>query len=283
MRAIGNGICISLSLLPLVTSPLSAEQQGPNLLLAKTFKPDSNVKEFWVSEKLDGVRALWNGRHLITRGGHIVDAPEWFTQDLPEQALDGELWMGRGQFEKTSAVIRSLQAPAHEWQKIKFMVFDLPNSLKDFNARLAELKLLMVDINREHVELVEHFEVSSLKQLYQTLNTVEANGAEGLMLHKKDSLYQARRSYDLQKLKSYQDAEAKVIAHLPGNGKYEGMMGAIEVENSAGIRFKLGSGFSIEQRRSPPPIGSYVTYRYRGFTSRKTPRFATFLRAFQQH
>ncbi|WMS88498.1 DNA ligase [Pleionea litopenaei] len=283
MKAIGNGICISLSLLPLISSPFQSTKSGPNLLLAQTFKPESDVTEFWVSEKLDGVRTLWNGKELLTRGGYKVHAPDWFTSRLPEQALDGELWIARGEFEKVSSIIRRHDAPDDQWRDIKFMVFDLPHSLKDFNARLKELTFIVKEHQSEHLVLVEHFRVNHIDALYETLADVEKKGGEGLMLHRADSLYQARRTNDLQKLKSYQDAEAKVIAHIEGNGKYQGMMGAILVENKQGIRFKLGSGFSLQQRQTPPEIGSLVTYRYRGYTNHNTPRFATFLRSYQAH
>jgi DNA ligase-1 len=80
------------------------------------------------------------------------------------------------------------------------------------------------------------------------------------------------------KLKTYEDAEAVVIAHLPGKGKYQGMMGALLVEMPDQRRFKIGTGFSDAQRADPPPIGSTITYKYFGKTSTQLPRFASFLR-----
>jgi DNA ligase-1 len=79
-------------------------------------------------------------------------------------------------------------------------------------------------------------------------------------------------------MKPWHDAEAIVIAHQPGKGKYSGMLGALRVRTSAGVEFMLGTGLSDSDRRNPPPIGSVVTFRYRELTNRGQPRFASFLR-----
>ena len=108
---------------------------------------------------------------------------------------------------------------------------------------------------------------------------VVKQGGEGLMLHRGASHYRAERNDDLLKLKPYQDAEARVVGHLPGKGKYAGMLGALEVETAEGLRFRLGSGLSDAERRAPPPLGCRVTYRYNGINEKTgTPRFARFMR-----
>ena len=98
------------------------------------------------------------------------------------------------------------------------------------------------------------------------------------MLHRADSRYRAERTDDLLKLKPHQDAEARVIAHLPGNGKYENMLGALQVQRPDGLQFRVGTGFTDEQRRHPPPVGTWITYTYHGLTAKGMPRFARFLR-----
>ena len=126
--------------------------------------------------------------------------------------------------------------------------------------------------------LVDQFRVADHAELMARLEAVVAAGGEGLMLHHEDAPYRAGRSDDLLKVKPYLDAEARVIAHLPGQGRYAGLMGALLVEESSGRRFRLGNGFSDEERRSPPPIGSLVTFKYQGRTRHGLPRFASFLR-----
>lgn len=98
------------------------------------------------------------------------------------------------------------------------------------------------------------------------------------MLHRADAAWQTGRSDVLLKMKPQHDTEAVVVAHVPGKGKYEGMLGALVVETPEGRRFRLGTGFSDAQRKAPPPVGSTVTYRYRDVTANGVPRFASFLR-----
>ena len=99
-----------------------------------------------------------------------------------------------------------------------------------------------------------------------------------MMLHLAKATHRASRSDALLKLKPYFDDEAKVIAHLPGQGKYTGMLGALRVKNQRGIEFSIGTGFTDVERANPPPIGSIITYKYHGFTKKGVPRFASFLR-----
>ena len=124
--------------------------------------------------------------------------------------------------------------------------------------------------------MVEQFRVGSEAELMARLETVVAEGGEGLMLRDGRSLHRAGRSDDLLKLKTYQDAEAVVVAHLPGKGKYRGMLGSLLVEMPDGRRFKLGTGLTDVERRDPPPVGATVTFKYTGTTVNGIPRFASF-------
>lgn len=101
------------------------------------------------------------------------------------------------------------------------------------------------------------------------------------MLHRGDAPYRAGRGAGLLKLKPYDDAEAHVIAIRPGQGRLEGRMGSLEVRTQVGRRFSIGSGFSDEDRTDPPPVGSWVTYRFNGLTATGLPRFARFMRRWQ--
>lgn len=250
----------------------------PKLQYASLYHEDIDINKFWVSEKLDGVRAYWNGRQLLTRRGNIIRAPNWFTASLPNIALDGELWIAHRKFELVSGIIRKINPDDKEWQDVRYKVFDLPRSLQPFNNRKIILEKLIANINKPYIQLVKQDKVSTINELRKKLAKIIAKGGEGLMLHKGTSLYQAKRTNDLLKFKRYQDAEATVIAHLPGKGKFKGMMGAILVETKNGVRFKIGSGFSQKERISPPEPGSTITFRYRGKTNKGIPRFASFLR-----
>lgn len=264
-----------------VTAPETTTEQTatpPSLILANVYREGINLSRYWVSEKLDGVRAYWDGSRLITRGGHPIAAPDWFTASFPTIPLDGELWMGRGAFETLSGTVRRLEPDHDAWRAVSYRVFDLPGMDAPFGERLAALERLLADSPNPQIAPVEQFRVADHADLMARLETVVAAGGEGLMLHRDDAPYRAGRSDDLIKVKPYLDAEARVIAHLPGKGKYEGMLGALLVEEPSGQRFRLGTGFSDAERRSPPPIGSRVTFKYHGRTRNGIPRFASFLR-----
>lgn len=276
--------CVALTFLALLlpTSTASATGQAPPLMLANSYRPGIPLAEYWVSEKYDGVRGYWDGQRLLTRGGQPVIAPPWFTAGWPAVAMDGELWAGRGQFNHAVSTARREAADNSAWRSMRFMVFDLPAHGGTFNQRLEALNGLMRRLKSPWLQAVEQTKVSDHAALQRMLEHTVKQGGEGLMLHRGASLYQALRNDDLLKLKTHEDAEARVIAHLPGKGKYQGMMGALLVETPAGLRFKLGSGFSDDQRRQPPALDSLVTYRFRGLNPSGIPRFASFMRVYQQ-
>ena len=246
------------------------------LLLANPFHDDIRVADYWISEKYDGVRALWNGRELLSRSGHAIAAPAWFLDGLPDRALDGELWIDRGRFETVVATVRDAVPVDAAWRRIRFMVFDLPQHSGPFDRRLQELARLAA--LPSWLQPVAQFKVRDRDELFAALDALIARGGEGLMLHRGDSLYRAGRSDDLLKLKRQQDAEAQVVAHLPGKGKYANLLGALRVRRADGLEFNVGSGLSDAQRRDPPPIGSWITYGFQGETANGVPRFARFLR-----
>lgn len=271
------GIAACAALASGVVAADETARTPPPVMLANVYHGDVQLGDFLVSEKLDGVRAWWDGEKLITRGGSRINPPVWFTQDWPKVPLDGELWAGRGQFSKASSAARK-QAPDDDaWREVHFMVFDLPTQPGTFVERLAALKTLLAK-PLPHLRLVEQFKVADQAELDRRLDQIVALGGEGLVLHRGASLYRAERNDDLLKFKRYDDAEAKVIGHLPGEGKYVGMLGALLVQRPDGLEFRIGTGFSDEERRHPPPLGVWVTYRYNGETESGVPRFASFMR-----
>jgi DNA ligase-1 len=268
----------SLLLLVVVITMSGARAETPALMLARNYSGSPVLEHYWVSEKLDGVRAYWNGKQLISRQGNVFSAPQWFIEDFPSVALDGELWAGRGTFAELSGVVRQLVPDDGRWREVRYMVFDLPDSPQIFDRRLEQLKELIKDTALPHLQMVAQYRVKDHASLMRDLEQVVAQGGEGLMLHHGKSRYHAARSDDLLKLKTYDDAEAVVIAHLPGKGKYSGMMGALLVETAEGRRFKIGTGFTDVLRADPPPPGTLITYKYFGVTHKNIPRFASFLR-----
>jgi len=256
---------------------------APALMLANVYHPGVNLDDYWVSEKYDGVRGYWDGEKLFTRGGQPVNAPSWFTAGWPNTPLDGELWAGHGQFSKAVSTVRQQTPDEAAWRGMRFMVFDLPAQEGTFTERIPVLKKVVSRMAKPWVQAVAQFKVADHPALLTLLDKMVQDGGEGLMLHRGASLYKGVRSDDLLKVKTHEDSEAQVIGHLPGKGKYEGMLGALLVEIPATdsapvLRFKLGTGFTDAQRQNPPAIGARVTYRFRGLNDSGIPRFASFMR-----
>lgn len=275
------GCAVSAALL---SSPIDlladTPQPAPALMLANVHEPGTaSIAEYWASEKYDGIRAYWNGQALITRTGQRISAPTWFTENWPRHPLDGELWMGRGRFEDVLATVRDAVPDETAWGDVRYMVFDLPSHAGVFTERKIALEKVITQIASHTIERVKHWRIRDEASLEVELKAIVDAGGEGIVLHRGDSLHIAGRSDDLLKVKPYLDAEACVTAHIPGAGKYTGMMGALEVKMPNGTHFRIGTGFSDEQRKHPPDIGSCITYRYHGLTANGVPRFARFLRA----
>ena len=267
---------IVLACAPFTT--LLAKQNVPNVLLAQEYKAGIDVQQYLVSEKFDGMRAIWDGKTFYTRRGNEIHAPAWFTKGLPKTPLDGELWLSRGQFDALSGAVRKDVPIDAEWQHITYNVFELPDAPGTFEARAKHIVETVKQANIPYLKVVEQFRVKNEAALNLRLKQVVAKGGEGLMLHRADAQYETGRSAALLKLKLLYDAEASVVAHTAGRGKYKGKLGALVVETPEGIRFKLGTGFSDTQRENPPKIGSLVTYTYKDKTKNGKPKFASFLR-----
>ena len=263
----------------LVSIPFTAiADEEPAILLANVYRNQVDVTQYLVSEKLDGVRAVWDGRRLRFRSGKPIHAPAWFVDALPAQPLDGELWIGRGSFERVSGIVRKETPIDAEWRQVRYMVFELPGAPGSFRQRVDQISQLVHQANVPWLQRIDQATVSDLNELQQWLATVLAAGGEGLMLHRADAVYETGRSDTLLKLKPWLDAEAEVIGHSAGKGRHTGRLGALQVRTPEGKTFLLGTGFSDAQRQNPPPIGARVTYRYRELTRTGLPRFASFLR-----
>ena len=269
---------LGLAPLAALTTPQAWAADAPALLLANVYRPGMPLADYWVSEKYDGVRGYWDGHTLRTRGGETVAAPAWFTANWPNTPMDGELWAGRGRFSHAQSTVRQQQPDDAAWREMRFMVFDLPAHGGTFDQRLPALNKLVESLDQPWVQAVPQQRVASDAALQKLLLRTVRAGGEGLMLHRGASMYRAGRSDDLIKVKTHEDTEAKVVAHLPGQGRHAGRLGALVVEMPSGQRFRLGAGLTDAERDHPPPVGSWVTYRFRGTHDSGVPRFASFVR-----
>ena len=263
-------------LLPLAAT--ASTDAAPPLLLAEVYRESVDPAAYWVSEKLDGVRAFWDGSTLRFRSGRPIAVPAWFVAALPQRPLDGELWLARGQFDALSAIVRRERPDDGEWRRVRFRVFELPplaaeEAAHGFGERLDRLATLVAQAAVPWLEAVEQFRVADRRELSQRLDEIIRAGGEGLMLHRADAPYLSGRQDALLKLKPWHDAEATVIGTLPGKGRLRGSVGALLLQTDDGRRFRLGSGLDDALRAHPPAPGTRITYRYSGLTPAGLPRF----------
>jgi DNA ligase-1 len=258
------------------------EKIVPPLLLAHVWTPEVDPTGWWMSEKLDGVRAYWDGKTFRTRLGGTYEAPEWFTEGLPDCPLDGELWAGRGNFLRAVSIAKKKDlAPefSDRWTELSYVVFDSPSQWDySFERRQEELSHLVGPPRCMHSVRLNQTPCKGLLHLREELAIVEAKGGEGLMLRQPGSLYEAKRSRTLLKVKTFLDAEATVVSYEPGKGKHKGRMGAVNVCTPDGREFSVGTGFDDKERESPPPIGCTLQYSYQELSKYGIPRFPVFLR-----
>ena len=226
---------------------------------------------WWMSEKLDGVRAIWDGSRLLSRTGKEFCAPKWFIDNLPADIiLDGELWEGRGLFQQTCGKVRTKTNP--DWSGIKYVVFDCVID-GSFENRME--KLQKIDLPG-HVEILEQEKCSGIEHLNRFEQQILKIGGEGVMLRRHGSLYEGKRSSSLLKVKRMQSDEAVVIDYEEGQGRNAGRVGALLCRFKDAI-ISLGTGLSDQQRDNPPEKGEVVSFSYFELTKAGLPRFPVFL------
>lgn len=293
-RSVVSAACLTLllgsTLLPAfaAVASVSKEESGtseaasavatPALMLAGAWPVGHSPRNYLVSEKLDGVRAFWDGQSLRFRSGRAIAAPGWFIAALPKTALDGELWLGRGRFDELSGIVRRESPVDADWRQVHYMIFDVPGDSAPFAERAQTVERVVAQVHQPWLQAVAQRQVADAPALRVLLKATAQDGGEGLVLHRANALWSPGRSDALLKFKLTPDEDARVVAHLPGKGRNQGRLGALLLEMPDGQRFALGTGFSDAQRDAPPVIGSVVTYRYRDRTPKGLPRFASFLR-----
>ena len=247
------------------------------LMLPKVYSEQVDIHGWLMSEKLDGIRGYWDGHQLFSKNGHLLNPPLEFIRDLPDFPLEGELWGGRSTFARTASIVKRKQA--HDgWLQLKFAIFDVPDAPGGFIQRIKVAQKWFSEHSTSCTFVIPQLFVRDKDHLQQELQRIEQLGGEGLIVRKPDAFYSAGRSMEILKVKSYQDAEATVVAHLPGKGRNDGRLGSLLVALEDGTQFKLGSGFSDDERKHPPEIGTEITFKFYGIYPSGIPKFPSFLR-----
>lgn len=252
--------------------PLFLLADKPDLLLLKTYK-DQNITGWVMSEKLDGIRAYWDGKNLISRGGKIIHAPKWFTKAYPPFEIDGELWTKRGDFENIASIVRD-KIPSKAWSEVSHHIFEVPHAKGGLFKRLSKVKPYEGKI----IKIVPQIEVKNQAHLQIFLKEIERQDGEGVVVRDPNAPYIDKRTNKALKVKTFHDAECEVLGYTQGQGKFKGLVGALECKLDNNTTFKIGTGLSDEQRKNPPAIGTLVTFKYQSFTKYGKPRFPVFLR-----
>ncbi|GBE03857.1 DNA ligase [bacterium BMS3Abin09] len=248
-----------------------------DIMLPEVYEDNIDVSGWLMSEKFDGVRGYWDGEKLLSKNGIPFNPHVDFIKNLPDFPIEGEIWGGHNTFEKTSGIVRK-QKTHNGWLDLKFAVFDVPGAAGGIEERLNIARQWFRENPSHYAFVITQKKVRDIGHLKEELLRVEEMGGEGLIVRKPDTLYTKGRSPEILKVKSYYDMEAVVIDHIDGEGRNLGILGSLLVELPDKTRFKIGTGFSDEERKYPPPVGSTITFKYYGFYKSGVPRFPSFLR-----
>ncbi len=246
------------------------------LLRGEPWDWEQDLTGWWLSEKLDGVRAYWDGKQFLSRGHNIYYAPDWFRATLPDHPLDGELWIGRKQFQAASDIARSQGMP-ERWKSLRYLVFDAPDAKGPFEERMKFLTESLPSWKSPVATLVEQTRCQSNAHLEAELERILKLGGEGLMVRKPGSHYERTRSSTILKVKKFLDMEVIVEDYEPGDGRHKGRVGALWVKLSTGVKCKVGTGLKDKDRDNPPARGSVITVKYQELTEDGALRFPVFV------
>lgn len=238
----------------------------------------------WVmSEKFDGVRAIWDGKKLKSRQGKEFCAPKSFISQLPPFGIDGELWAGYGSFEKSASITARCD---EDWGELEFLVFDAPEASGDLSARLAGLKDFLAKNQGSQIKIIEQIKIKNTKEAFEYLDKITAKGGEGVVVRDPSAPYKNGRQDSIMKLKKFYDAECEVESIKPRKDDNSVVGSVLCKDGSSKTAFKIGSGFGplkICQKASGDEqnclkTGDIITYKYQNLTKNGKPRFAIFLR-----
>lgn len=248
----------------------------PELMLLQEWV-GQDVSGWLMSEKMDGVRAYWDGKKLISRGGIELSPPAWFTEGFPLFPVDGELWSKRGDFENIISIVKKKE-PHDGWKNIAFYAFDVPHENGGLIQRLVKLEYYLKLNQADYLKIAKQITCKNEEHLKSFLMEVEKGGGEGVVVRHPDSKYLSKRDPNSLKVKNFHDAECEVVEHHKGEGKYKNSFGSLTCRNDEGILFDIGSGFNENERKNPPSIGSKITYKFQEITKGSKPRFPVYMR-----
>ena len=269
IKLFSNFIKVLLTLFLFINFAFALNLQKPS-----NYKDSIDISNWYMSEKLDGIRAYWDGKELFSKNKNKIFAPSWFTKDFPPFPLDGELWTKRGDFENIQSIVLS-QQESQNWESVTYNIFEIPNANGNFKTRLDFLENYLKKNPNRYIKIIPQIVCKDKNHLNKFLKELLENGAEGVIIKNPNLSYETGRTNNALKVKEFLDDEGKVIAH---NFNKDGSFKSLKIELKNKTVFNLGGGFKKEDRLNPPKIGEFVTFKYYGFTKNGKPKFASFLR-----
>lgn len=269
-----------LSLILLIYLGLSQALSSPKLILPVVLENLQNIdpSRYLISEKLDGMRAYWDGKQLFAKSGKPIHAPKWFLENFPPFELDGELWSNRNEFEKIISIIKNHNRQ-EAWKDLKFNIFEVPNQKGNLSARLQVIKNYLSIHHAPYIRIIPQYQFTKLEEITHFFHQIKHDGGEGIILRKNDTPYLTGRDRSALKFKVFFDSECMIKGYEKGAGKYAKVMGSIICEDIISKQIvKIGSGFSDLMRANPPKVGTIITYKYYQKTKNNHPKHPVFLR-----
>ena len=230
-----------------------------------------------MSEKLDGIRGIWDGKNLYTKKGNKIYAPKKWLKDFPSFALDGELWLDYHSLEKTASVVLDKKPNVKQWSAINYYIFDVPKICDSCSLleRLEKLQVYLKQNPNQRIKIIPQFFIKNEKNLEEYFEKIVKKGGEGLILRNN---LNPNIAY---KYKPYDESKCEVVGYVEGKGKNKGKMGSILCKGMIEGRekvIKIGSGFMQKERENPPKLQSIIAYKHNGYTKNGLPKFPVFLK-----
>jgi DNA ligase 1 len=252
-----------------------------NMLSLNLEKPkiyhNQKINNWLMSEKLDGIRAYWDGKNLYTKNGNPIFTPKEFTNNFPSFELDGELWTKRDDFENIQNIVLD-KSPSSKWNEISYNIFEAPNSKGNFYKRVEKIKIWFENNPNNNVNIIKQYLCKDEEDLDTFLEKIISLKGEGVIIKNPNLEYINKRSQNSLKVKKFYDDEGIIQKINYKNNQMKSL--TIKLKN--GTTFNLGNGFSDIQRVNPPKVGEQITFKYYGLTKNGKPKFASFLRVRNQ-
>jgi len=258
---------ILIILLFIISNSFSLNLEKPNIYKNQV------INNWLMSEKLDGIRAYWDGKILYTKNGNKIFTPKGFTNNFPPFELDGELWSKRDDFENIQSIVLD-KTPSSKWSEITYNIFETPNTKGNFYVRLEKIKNWFNQNPNINVHIIKQIQCKNKKELNTFLEKIVLLKGEGVIIKNPTLEYINKRSKNSLKVKRHYDDEG-IIQKI---NYVDHKMKSLSIKLKNGISFNLGNGFTDKQRLNPPKIGEQITFKYYDLTKNGKPKFASFLR-----